>query len=60
MTIREIIKAMEDEDWFLVQQKGAVRQYKHPTLKGRRVTLAGEPALELSPGAMALLGIQMR
>ncbi len=59
MTIREIIRAMENENWFLVSQKGSVRQYKHPENKGRRVTLAGDSSLALSPGAMALLGIQL-
>ena len=59
MTIREVIKAMEGEEWFMVLQKGEVRQYKHPAHKGRRITLSGDPDMELSPGAMALMGIQL-
>ena len=45
----------EKEGWFMVIMKDNVRQYKHPSLKGR-ITLAGELNDEATRGALALLG----
>lgn len=39
---KEIIRMLEDEDWYLCRQKGSHRQYKHPTKKGT-VTVNGKP-----------------
>lgn len=58
MTIREIIASIEKEGWFMVVQKGEVRQYKHPSKKGR-VTLSGKTDATLSPGALAMLARQV-
>jgi len=60
MTIRELIKAMEREDWALVAQRGDVRQFKHASGDTRRVTLAGPDNQQLAPGALAILGIPLR
>ena len=57
MKIRETIKLIEAEGWFLVVMKNEVRQYKHPSLKGR-ITLAGKLGEELSTAAQAILAIQ--
>ena len=35
MKVKEIIKLLEKDGWFLVTQKGSHRQYKHPTKPGR-------------------------
>ena len=35
MKLKEIIKLLEKDGWFLVAQKGSHRQYKHPTKPGR-------------------------
>lgn len=35
MKVKEIIKLIEEDGWFLVTQKGSHRQYKHPTKTGR-------------------------
>jgi len=51
MKIRDVIKAIEDVDWFLVYQKGSHRQYKHLEKKGR-VTIAGHPGDDLAPGTL--------
>ena len=40
MKIRDIIKLIEAEGWYLVETKGSHRQYKHPVILGR-VTIAG-------------------
>ena len=49
MKIRDILKLIEDDGWYLVVTKGSHRQYKHP-LKPGRVTVAGHPGDDLAPG----------
>jgi predicted RNA binding protein YcfA (HicA-like mRNA interferase family) len=51
LKIRDIIKLIEADGWFLVETKGSHRQYKHPTKPGR-VTIAGHPKDELAPGTL--------
>ena len=49
MKIRDVIKMIEADDWYLVATKGSHRQYKH-SLKPGRVTIAGHPSHDLAPG----------
>jgi predicted RNA binding protein YcfA (HicA-like mRNA interferase family) len=51
MKIREIIKIIEADGWYLVAIKGSHRQYKHPSKKGR-VTLAGKMNHDLPMGTL--------
>ncbi|MCF7962788.1 MAG: type II toxin-antitoxin system HicA family toxin [Pirellula sp.] len=51
MTVREVLRIIEDNGWIMVAQKGSHRQYKHPTKTGR-VTVAGHPKDDLAPGTM--------
>ena len=51
MKVREIIKRIEDDGWYLVNQVGSHRQYKHPTKKGR-VTIAGNPGDDIALGTL--------
>jgi len=51
MKIREIIQMLEQDGWYLVNQEGSHRQYKHPTKKGR-VTVAGHLGHDLAPGTL--------
>ena len=51
MKIRDVIKVIEDDGWYLVVTQGSHRQYKHPTKPGR-VTIAGHPADDLAPGTL--------
>jgi predicted RNA binding protein YcfA (HicA-like mRNA interferase family) len=51
MKIRDVIKAIEDDGWYQVYQKGSHRQYKHPEKKGR-VTIAGHPGDDLALGTL--------
>uniref|UniRef100_A0A7V3KN81 Type II toxin-antitoxin system HicA family toxin n=1 Tax=candidate division WOR-3 bacterium TaxID=2052148 RepID=A0A7V3KN81_UNCW3 len=51
MKIRDIIKIIEAEGWYLVKTKGSHRQYKHPKIPGR-VTIAGQPNDDLAPGTL--------
>ena len=49
MKVRDVIKMIEADGWYLVTTRGSHRQYKHPTKPGR-VTIAGAPADDLAPG----------
>jgi predicted RNA binding protein YcfA (HicA-like mRNA interferase family) len=51
MKVRDAIKLIEDDGWYLVVTKGSHRQYKHSTKLGR-VTIAGHPNDDLAPGTM--------
>lgn len=35
MKVKEVIKLLEDDGWFMVGQKGSHKQYKHPSKPGR-------------------------
>ena len=51
MKIRDVIRLIEDDGWFLVVTKGSHRQYKHPSKPGR-VTIGGHPGDDLAPGTL--------
>jgi predicted RNA binding protein YcfA (HicA-like mRNA interferase family) len=49
MKVREAIKLIEEEGWYLDRTRGSHRQDKHATKPGL-VTIAGKPGDELAPG----------
>jgi predicted RNA binding protein YcfA (HicA-like mRNA interferase family) len=49
MKVRDIIRLLEEQGWFLVATRGSHRQYKHLVRPGR-VTVAGKPSDDLAPG----------
>lgn len=51
MKVRDVIRLIEDDGWFLVTTKGSHRQDKHPQKIGR-VTIAGHPNHDLAPGTL--------
>jgi predicted RNA binding protein YcfA (HicA-like mRNA interferase family) len=51
MKIREVIKLLEADGWYLIAFKGSHRQYKHPDKPGR-VTVAGHPNDDLAAGTL--------
>jgi predicted RNA binding protein YcfA (HicA-like mRNA interferase family) len=51
MKVRDIIKLIEADGWYLVVTKGSHRQYKHPFKPGR-VTIAGHPRHDVAPGTL--------
>lgn len=51
MKVRDIIKWLEDEGWYLVRTKGSHRQFKHPTKSGT-VTVAGKPGVDVPLGTL--------
>jgi predicted RNA binding protein YcfA (HicA-like mRNA interferase family) len=50
--VREVIKMIEAEGWFLVVTKGSHRQFKH-SLKTGRVTVSGNPGDDMPKGTLA-------
>jgi predicted RNA binding protein YcfA (HicA-like mRNA interferase family) len=48
MKVRELLRLLKDDDWYLVTTKGSHRQFKHPTKPGR-VTVAGHPRDDVHP-----------
>ena len=42
---------LEADGWYLVTIRGSHRQFKHPTKAGR-VTVAGKPSEDMSPGTL--------
>ena len=51
MKVRDIIKVIEADGWYIVDTKGSHRQYKHPLKKGR-VTIAGHLGDDLASGTL--------
>lgn len=51
MKVRDLIKQIQEDGWYLVRTKGSHRQYKHQTKLGL-VTVPGKPSDELAPGTL--------
>jgi predicted RNA binding protein YcfA (HicA-like mRNA interferase family) len=51
MKIRDIIRLIENDGWYLVTTKGSHRQYKQPQKAGR-VTIACHMNDDISPGTL--------
>ena len=49
--VRQVLAMLEADGWYLVTIRGSHRQYKHPTKAGR-VTVAGKPSEDMSPGTV--------
>lgn len=49
MKVREIIRMIESDGWYLDRTRESHRQYKH-ALKRGVVTLPGKPGDDLAPG----------
>jgi len=51
MKVREVIKMIEQDGWFMVRRKGSHRQFKH-NYKSSLVTIAGHLNDELARGTL--------
>ena len=51
MKVKELIKLIEKDDWFLVRTRGSHRQFHHPTKNGT-VTIAGKESLDVPIGTL--------
>jgi predicted RNA binding protein YcfA (HicA-like mRNA interferase family) len=49
--VREALRLLESDGWFVVRVKGSHRQLKHPQRNGL-VTVAGHPGDDLAPGTL--------
>jgi len=49
--IREILKLLKGDGWYIVATRGSHRQFQHPDKPGR-VTIAGKPNHDLAPGTL--------
>jgi predicted RNA binding protein YcfA (HicA-like mRNA interferase family) len=48
MKIRDILRLLADDGWYLDRVRGSHHQYKHPIKRGV-VTVAGQPGDDLPP-----------
>ncbi|MFN6517308.1 MAG: type II toxin-antitoxin system HicA family toxin [Nostoc sp. CreGUA01] len=51
MKVREVIKLIETDGWYLARTRGSHRQYKHSTKSGL-VTVPGKLSDDLAPGTL--------
>ncbi|MBV9215439.1 MAG: type II toxin-antitoxin system HicA family toxin [Acidobacteria bacterium] len=51
MKVKEIIRVIESDGWFLVRTRGSHRQFHHPMKRGT-VTIAGKESVEIPPGTL--------
>jgi predicted RNA binding protein YcfA (HicA-like mRNA interferase family) len=48
MKVRDLLRLLRDDGWYLARTRGSPQQYKHPTKPGL-VTVAGGPNDDLAP-----------
>jgi predicted RNA binding protein YcfA (HicA-like mRNA interferase family) len=51
MKVRNLIRLIERDGWYLVRTRGSHRQFRHPTKSGT-VTIAGKLGLDVPPGTL--------
>jgi predicted RNA binding protein YcfA (HicA-like mRNA interferase family) len=51
MKVRDVLRLLRDDGWYLVVTEGSHRQFKHATKKGR-VTVPGKPNDDLPHGTL--------
>ena len=51
MKVRDVIKMLEEDDWYQDRVRGSHRQFNHPSKSGT-VTVAGKPNVDLPPGTL--------
>jgi len=52
MSVREVIKMLENDGWQQVRQAGSHRQFRHPSKPGT-VTVAGRRGADVKRGTLA-------
>lgn len=51
MKVRDVIRRLEDDGWYLARTRGSHRQFKHAT-KPAVVTVSGKPSDDLPIGTL--------
>ncbi|BAY73627.1 MAG: type II toxin-antitoxin system HicA family toxin [Nostoc sp. ChiSLP01] len=59
MKVREVIKRLEADGWYLDRTKGSHRQFKHPDKPGT-VTVSGKPNVDVPIGTLKNIWRQAR
>jgi predicted RNA binding protein YcfA (HicA-like mRNA interferase family) len=49
--VKDVIKKLEQDGWYLAKTRGSHRQYKHPVKKGK-VTVAGKLSKDIPRGTL--------
>jgi len=49
--VRELVRMLEEDGWFLARTRGSHHQYKHP-VKAGLVTVPGRAGDDLAPGTL--------
>ncbi len=52
MKVRDVIKLIQSDGWYLVRQKGSHKQYKHPVKKGLVTIAAHKMSDEVAMGTL--------
>ena len=52
MKVREIVKLLQEDGWYLIRIRGSHQQFKHPKKPGK-VTVPGNGNQDLHPGTLA-------
>jgi len=51
MKVREVLRLLARDGWYLARTRGSHQQFKHPVKSGV-VTVAGRPGDDLAPGTL--------
>lgn len=51
MKVREVIKILEEDGWYLARTRGSHRQFKHPEKAGT-VTVSGNLGIDMPIGTL--------
>jgi predicted RNA binding protein YcfA (HicA-like mRNA interferase family) len=51
LKVRDVIKLLEEDGWYVARTRGSHRQYKHERKPGL-VTVAGKPSDDLAAGTL--------
>ena len=51
MKVRDVLRVLADDAWYLARTRGSHQQFKHATKPGL-VTVAGHPSDEMAPGTL--------
>lgn len=51
MKVRDVLRLLAKDEWYLDRTRGSHRQFKHPVKPGI-VTVAGHPGDEVAPGTL--------
>lgn len=51
MKVRDVIKVLEKDGWYLARTRGDHRHFKHPTKRGL-VTVAGKMSIDVPIGTL--------